>query len=111
MNTIFIKGMIFRGIHGLTQKEHASKQAFCVSVETDIKALSSVANSDDIERTVDYRIIRDIVQKTIEANPHHNLIETLGASIAHEVIRALPAVEEVRVTVEKPEIWRNGCQG
>lgn len=111
MNTIFIKGMMFRGIHGFTQKEHTSKQTFSVSVEADIETISSSAVTDDITKTVDYRIIRDVVQKNIEASIHCNLIETLGTSIAHELICTLSAIEEIRVTVEKPEIWRNGCPG
>lgn len=111
MDTVFIKGMIFRGIHGLTQKEHASKQAFSVSIEADVKTLSQAAETDDITKTVDYRMIRDIVQKTIEESMHRNLIETLGTLIAYEVMRSLPTIEEVRVTVEKPEIWKNSCPG
>ncbi len=110
MDTILVSNLEYVGLHGATSKEHKEPQKFKISVEADVENTIAAAKTDDINQTTDYRIIRNIVKNTI-ASPHQNLVETLANKIATDILAALPGIIEVRVRLEKSEIWQNGAPG
>lgn len=110
MDTIFIKNLRCTGVHGLTEREHSAPQEFVISVEADVGDTTRAAEMDDIAYATDYRVMRDIATDVI-ASPHQNLLETLTHMIATRILSALPHVREVRVSLEKSEIWKNGVPG
>ncbi len=98
-DTIKITGIKGFGYHGVLPHERENGQDFEVDVEIGTNFSNAVA-SDDLERTLNYALIADIVFAEI-TGPPVNLIETLADQIAQKIIQ-LPLVESVAVTVHKP---------
>ena len=84
--------------HGVTADERQHEQPFVFDLELE----APEPRVDQIEATVDYRAVRDIVRR-VARDETYSLLETLAASVADAVLEALP-VEGVRVRVRKPEI-------
>ena len=98
---IVLKGMKFRGRHGLTDEERAVPQAFEVDVEL-LTNLQPAGVEDDIERTVDYAQVFEICRELVEAT-NFKLLEAMAEGIAHEILMAVP-VAEVGVRVRKLKV-------
>jgi dihydroneopterin aldolase len=98
MDSIQLRGMSFRGRHGVRAAERAEPQEFKVDLEVEAD-LEKAAGSDKLEDTVDYTKLRAIARSVIEGPPA-NLLETLAARIADEVLRA-PGVASVSVRITK----------
>lgn len=97
---IELRGLKVHGRHGVFDHERASGQEFVVDITVWID-LADAAASDDLADTYDYatlaRLAADIV-----AGPPRNLIETVGAEIADQVMADL-RVHAVEVVVHKPQ--------
>ena len=104
---IFINNLIYKGVHGLTDKEKSLPQRFRVDVVIDCFEPQGI--EDDINRTLDYRIVRNIVRDVIEG-PHRDLLETIGETIANRIIGDAKA-RSVTIQVQKLDIWDNGIPG
>lgn len=106
MDKIVLKNLVYSGIHGILAVEQKRKQPFKVEIEIFTDA-TPAANSDDIHDAVDYRSIKDIVQKTIEG-PSCHLLEKLGVTIANEILLD-KRIESCSVKICKTTIWDNGA--
>jgi dihydroneopterin aldolase len=104
---IFINNLIYKGIHGLTDKESSSPQRFRVDVTVD--CFESPGTKDDINETLDYRIVKNVVREVIEG-PHRDLLETMGETIADRIMENV-RVRSATIRVQKPDIWDNGIPG
>ena len=97
---IQLRGLTVRGHHGVLEHERRDGQDFVVDVTVWID-LGNAAASDDLCDTVDYgelaRRVTDIV-----GGPAKNLIETVAADVAEDVMRD-QRIHAVEVVVHKPQ--------
>lgn len=95
---ISILGIKGFGHHGVFESERVNGQEFVVDVvlTTKLKKLK-----DQLEATVDYSRIIDLVSAEITSNPV-NLIETLAERIAEKVLESDKKIKELTITVHKP---------
>ncbi|MDO8733117.1 MAG: dihydroneopterin aldolase [Actinomycetota bacterium] len=97
---IVITGIRGTGHHGVFDYERRDGQEFVVDI-TLILAPSKAAHSDDLNDTVDYGAVSQVVFDRIVGEPV-SLIETLAELIAADVLR-IPGIEQVEITVHKPQ--------
>lgn len=95
---IGIKGY---GYHGVLDSERANGQDFFVDVELEVD-LGSASKSDDVQDTVNYAEVTNLVFTEITTNPV-NLLEKLAGRIAHKIKFNFPQTQRVTVTVHKPQ--------
>jgi dihydroneopterin aldolase len=97
---ITIRGIRGIGHHGVFEHERTDGQSFAVDVTLRLDT-SEAGQSDQLHHTVDYGVVANDVHALIVGDPV-DLIETLAERIAEACLR-WPAVEEVEVTVHKPQ--------
>lgn len=97
---IRLTGLRARAHHGVFEHERRDGQPFVIDVTVRLP-LGEAAASDDLDRTVHYGELAEEIVAAVERDPV-DLIETVAERIARLVLER-PAVEEVEVTVHKPE--------
>lgn len=100
MTTIRINNAKFYSFHGVLDYEKKFGNEF----ETDIEMncdLSSLKDTDDLDKTVDYLSVYKLVEK-IFSEKKYNLIETLNQEICRMVLENFPLVNSVKVKIRKP---------
>lgn len=99
MDTLSIKGMKFRGYHGLHPHEKEEGNDFEVDVL--LKAdLSKAGASDDISDTPDYSHI-EVLAKNIMEGDSVDTIEHLAFRIGSEISGVFPGIQQFEVRVRK----------
>jgi dihydroneopterin aldolase len=93
-----VHGLELFGRHGVNDEERRDGQAFLFDVTLEI----AEPKEDAIDATIDYRLVRDIVQR-VNDEESYQLLETLAAATA-DALNAELRVKRVRVTVRKPGI-------
>ena len=96
---ITLTGLRVPGRHGVFEHERRDGQDFLVDITVWID-LDRAAETDELADTVDYGELAERAA-AIVAGPPHNLIETVAAEIAEDVMRDARA-HAVEVTVHKP---------
>ena len=99
LDRIRLAGLVARGHHGVLAHERRDGQDFVVDVTVWID-LATAAASDDLADTYDYGVLAQRAAAVV-AGPARNLIETVAAEIAEEVM-ADQRVHAVEVVVHKP---------
>ncbi|MDO3639121.1 dihydroneopterin aldolase [Mycolicibacterium arseniciresistens] len=96
---IELRGLTIRGNHGVYDHERQDGQDFVVDI-TVWMDLAAAAASDDLADTLDYG---GLAQRAadIVSGPPRNLIETVAAEIADDVM-ADERIHAVEVVVHKP---------
>ena len=96
---IELRGLVVRGNHGVFDHEKRDGQDFVIDLVLWLD-LSAAAASDDLAQTVHYG---ELAQRAhdIVAGPSRDLIETVGAEIADDVMTD-ERVAACDVTVHKP---------
>lgn len=97
---IELRGLKVRGRHGVFDHERLNGQNFVVDITVWID-LARAAASDELADTYDYGALAQLAYDIVGGTPR-NLIETVGADIAEQVI-ADERVHAVEVTVHKPQ--------
>lgn len=97
---IELTGLRGHGRHGVHAEEREAGQPFLVDLSLSLD-LGPAARSDDVRETVHYGELAARVVALVEGEPV-DLIETLAVRIA-ELCLADPRVDEVEVTVHKPQ--------
>ena len=97
---ITLTGVRVRAHHGVYDFEREKGQEFVIDVSVAVD-LSAAASGDDLGATVHYGELADAVVAAVERDPV-GLIETVAERVA-AVALGYPAVDEVEVTVHKPE--------
>ncbi len=97
---IRLLGLAGFGHHGVLPEERAAGQPFVVDVLLALD-LAPAAASGDVADTVHYGDLAQRVVAAVESDPV-DLVETLAQRIA-DIALSYPLVEEVEVTVHKPE--------
>lgn len=96
---IELRGLAVRGHHGVFDHERRDGQDFVIDVILWID-LAAAAASDDLDDTFDYGVLAQRAA-AIVAGPARNLIETVAAEIAEDVMTD-SRVHAVEVVVHKP---------
>lgn len=98
MGQIALEGMEFFAYHGFYDEEQKMGNRYRIDlfVETDLHA---AASSDDLEKTIDYGRLYQIVQR--EMNQPARLLEHLGHRILEGTFQEYPHVAHVKVLVSK----------
>ena len=101
MDKIFMNQMAFYGYHGVFPEENRLGQRFLVdlTLEADLRPASS---SDDINKTVDYGNVYNLVSEIVEGEAK-KLVETVTEQIASEILRSFPMIEKCTVKMIKPD--------
>jgi dihydroneopterin aldolase len=97
---VALRGLRVQGRHGVYEQERTLGQMFVVDVVLTLDTRPAAAQ-DDIARTVDYGALAERVSALVGGEPV-NLIETLAQRIADTCLTD-PRVEQVEVTVHKPQ--------
>lgn len=97
---IELRGLRVRGNHGVFDHERRDGQDFVIDVTVWID-LATAAGSDDLTDTYDYGALAQCAADIV-AGPARNLIETVAAEIADQVMGD-ERVHAVEVTVHKPD--------
>ena len=97
---IVLRGLRVRGHHGVFDHERRDGQEFVVDVTAWLD-LGPAAASDDLADTLDYGALAQRVA-AIVAGPPADLIETVAARIADEVLTDA-RVTAAEVTLHKPQ--------
>ena len=96
---IELRGLRVRGHHGVFEHERRDGQDFLVDLVLWLDSRIA-ARTDDLADTVDYGGLAQRAHDIVAGAPR-NLIETVAAEIADDVV-ADPKVLAVEVTVHKP---------
>lgn len=99
---ITLKGMSFYGYHGVLPEEKTLGQRFLVDVTVHLD-LYAAGQRDSIRESIDYTKLYGLVKEIVEGEKF-NLIEALAERIAGTVLASFKSVQQVEVTVTKPEV-------
>jgi 7,8-dihydroneopterin aldolase/epimerase/oxygenase len=104
MDRIQLNGITCSVHIGVTEEERAAPQALTIDLELEVD-LEAAANTDDLNLTVDYQSVVEMVRQTAE-NSRFKLVESLTRRICAEVLQRT-GVASVKTTVWKfPETLR-----
>lgn len=96
---IELRGLTVRGNHGVFEHERRDGQDFIIDVTLWMDQRPAAA-SDELADTYDYGVLAQRAAEIVAGQPR-NLIETVAAEIAEDVL-ADARVQAVEVTVHKP---------
>lgn len=97
---IKVTGVEGLGYHGLYDTEREIGQPFVVDVVLKLD-LEKAGQTDEIQYTVDYNDIAQLIYNEI-VGPPMKLLETMAEKICQKIFAAYPPIEEIEVTVHKP---------
>ncbi len=103
---IVLHNIELQGRHGFYDHELSAAQPFEIDIELQLD-LQPAGVDDDLEQSVDYGRVYDIVRQIVESTSFR-LLEALAEAISHEILSAFPAVDEVGVRVRKPAVKLSG---
>jgi dihydroneopterin aldolase len=97
---IRLTGLEVFAFHGVMASEKEQGQRFLVDLEIALD-LSTAGTTDQLEDTIDYGALARVVHDRV-ANERWDLLERVAHRVA-ELVMELPRVEQVAVTIHKPE--------
>lgn len=105
MNKILVEGIKVYAFHGCLEEEGKIGGNYIVDVtmETDF---SEAAKSDDLNKTIDYVIVYNIVKKQMAIRS--KLIETVGERIVSELQNTFDSLLKTEVKITKINPPMNG---
>lgn len=100
-DSIVLTGIHGFGYHGVFDHERTNGQDFFVDVTLRLDLLAA-SLSDDLEETVNYGSVTNLIVDEIKGEPV-SLIERLAGRIAEKILKEYRQVLEITVTVHKPD--------
>lgn len=100
MDCIFIKDLEIYGNHGVLEEENALGQKFLVSCRLFLD-LEAAGKTDDLDATVDYGAVCHHVKRFFTERTY-KLLEKVARELALDLLKNLPVLERVEVTINKP---------
>jgi dihydroneopterin aldolase len=101
MDKIIMKDMSFFGFHGVLPEENKLGQKFIVDAIL-LLDLQAAGKSDNVADTVSYAEVYEII-KYHTTIMQYKLLEALADNIAKDVLAKHPKVQEIQLTIKKPE--------
>ena len=101
MDKIRLKNIQLYGYHGYYKEEREIGQRFEVDIEISTK-LSKAAQSDNLEKTVNYQDVFDEVADYFKYNKK-KLIETVAHDIAYKIL-SIKNVLDIKIIIRKPGV-------
>ena len=98
---ILLKNIILYAHLGVKKEEREVRQKIAMDVKLSLD-LEETARRDDLEKTVDYEKVYNLIKERIETKKYH-LLEALGQDIAQEILKNFK-VEEVLVRAQKLQV-------
>ena len=102
---IVLRNIRLEGRHGYDDEEREAPQPFEVDVEL-VLDLHPAGIADDLDQSVDYARVYDIVKGVVESTSYR-LLEALAEAISREILAAF-RVAEIGVRVRKPAVRLGG---
>ena len=99
---IFLEGLIFYAYHGVHPEEKKLGQRFIVDI-TMTRDLRAAGTTDDLTQTTSYSEVYRQAREIAEGGPY-DLIETVAEKIAAAVLARHTEVQDISVTVRKPDV-------
>lgn len=96
---VFVRELEFQGRHGVYEEERQDGRTFEVDLEAVVDDESAAA-SDDLEATLDYRRLAEVIHEVAQG-PSRYLVEKLAGEIVDTVLARHQAVQEVTVEIRK----------
>ena len=109
MDKILLKDIKLFGYHGVFEKEREIGQYFHINVELTLD-LKKAGITDELENTVDYSKIYDII-RSINDNNKFRLIESLAHNISEEILSTFDKIKDITVQIRKPDAPIDGDFG
>jgi 7,8-dihydroneopterin aldolase/epimerase/oxygenase len=94
-----LAGLEIPGRHGVEEDERAREQPFLYDVRLELPE----PLADDIQATVDYREVAELV-RAVSQSRQFRLLESLAAAVAEALLERFAAVTSARVRVRKPDV-------
>ena len=104
MDKIFLNSICTETIIGIRPIERKKKQRVLISLELS-SDLDTPGKTDNLKDTVDYSSLKNSIVRYTEESTFF-LLEALAAGIA-EICLVLEKVHEVRVKIEKPDVYND----
>ncbi|WP_235832668.1 dihydroneopterin aldolase [Acetivibrio mesophilus] len=101
MDKIMLKDIKLYGYHGVFPEEREKGQNFYIDIEAFVD-LRKAGETDELEETVDYSKIYDII-KCINENNKFRLIESFAHIISREILSTYRQIDRIVVRVRKPD--------
>lgn len=101
MDKIILKGLGFHGKHGCFPEEKKYSQRFIIDGALYLN-LERAMNSDDLECTVNYGEVFEIIRNQVENNTY-NLIEKLAERIMKDIFDYSDLIMEIKINLKKPK--------
>lgn len=101
MDKVFLREMQFYAYHGAYPEENRLGQRFTVDLELGLD-LKAAALNDDLEQTVDYRAVYEIVNSVMQSRPV-KLVESVAERIVQRLFTEFAPVETIWIRVTKPD--------
>lgn len=98
---IILTDLAFYGYHGVMLEENRLGQRFRIDLECGVD-LSKPGRSDEVDATISYADIYDLVKKSTE-DTRFKLIEALAQHIVDRLFKSFTPIEWVRIRIRKPE--------
>ena len=99
MDILRLKGLNFRGHHGFYREEREKGNNFIVDI-TFYLSLKEAAKSDNLEDTLDYEKVYDIVESVMNG-PSVKLIEHLAFLIGNKIQALVVPNSKFKIAVRK----------
>jgi dihydroneopterin aldolase len=106
MSTLVLSRIAFEGRHGATEVERRSLRTFEVDVEIEAP-LDKARASDNLDDTLDYRDVAQLIVDLGTSEPHH-LLESLAGCMLDKLAARFP---HVHFRIEVRKLNPPGCPG
>ena len=100
-DSIFLKGLVFYGYHGVMPEENKVGCRFLINVSCDLD-FSSATLSDELEDTISYADLFNSVQRAFEEK-QFKLLEALAHHIIDQLFATYPQLNRIKIRVSKLE--------
>jgi dihydroneopterin aldolase len=100
MDKVMLKGLQFYGYHGVFPEEQRLGQLFLIDLVASLD-LQPAGVTDQLDKTINYAEMYEHT-KQIVTGPSVQLIESLAEQIASKILTYFELIEEITVTVVKP---------
>ena len=98
MATISVEGMEFHAYHGCFAEEQVIGNAFIVDIHMDTET-SSAEQSDNLEETVNYAAVFQIVKEQMEIKS--KLLEHVGRRTMDAILDQFPEIDFIEIKISK----------